>query len=121
MRVRIRDPRHGGTDRAGPPKARGRIAQHESDARAGPRKGGAGLSMQPPTPVQPWAVEGPVQAEVFVLRMRAGLPELAGPCGPDPWYIEVAAEDDPVEVVSRLSRNLMGEPVLVHSLSLIHI
>jgi hypothetical protein len=62
-------------------------------------------------------VEGPVQAEVFVLRMRAGRPELAGPCGPDPWYIEVAAEDDPVEVVGRLSRNLMGEPVLVHSTS----
>jgi hypothetical protein len=62
-------------------------------------------------------VEGPVQLEVFVLRMRAGLPELAGPCGPDPWYIEVTPEDDPVEVVSRLSRNLMGEPVLVHSTS----
>jgi hypothetical protein len=62
-------------------------------------------------------VEGPVQAEVFVVRMREGLPELAGPCGPDPWYIEVAAEDDPVEVVGRLSRNLMGEPVLVHSTS----
>jgi hypothetical protein len=65
----------------------------------------------------PWAVAGPVQAEVFVLRIRAGRPELAGPCGPDPWYIEVAAEDDPVEVVSRLARNLMGEPVLVHSTS----
>jgi hypothetical protein len=62
-------------------------------------------------------VEGPVQAEVFVLRMRAGHPELAGPCGPDPWYIEVSAEEDPVEVVSRLSRNLMGEPLLVHSTS----
>ena len=62
-------------------------------------------------------VEGPVQLEVFVLRMRAGLPELAGPCGPDPWYIEVTAEDDPVEVVSRLARNLMGQPVLVHSTS----
>jgi hypothetical protein len=62
-------------------------------------------------------VEGPVQAEVFVLRMRAGHAELAGPCGPDPWYIEVSAEEDPVEVVSRLSRNLMGEPVLVHSTS----
>jgi hypothetical protein len=49
--------------------------------------------------------------------MKAGRPELAGPCGPDPWYIEVAAEDDPVEVVSRLSRNLMGEPILVHSTS----
>jgi hypothetical protein len=45
------------------------------------------------------------------------VPELAGPCGPDPWYIEVGAEDDPVEVVSRLSRNLLGEPLLVHSTS----
>jgi hypothetical protein len=49
--------------------------------------------------------------------MKAGRPELAGPCGPDPWYIEVAADDDPVDVVSRLSRNLMGEPILVHSTS----
>jgi hypothetical protein len=42
---------------------------------------------------------------------------LAGPCGPDPWYIEVGADDDPVEVVGRLARNLMGEPLLVHSTS----
>jgi len=54
---------------------------------------------------------------VFVLRMHAGTPELAGPCGPDPWYIEVGASDDPVEVVMRLSRNLMGDPLLVHSTS----
>jgi hypothetical protein len=45
------------------------------------------------------------------------VPELAGPCGPEPWYIEVGADDDPVEVVSRLSRNLLGEPLLVHSTS----
>ena len=63
------------------------------------------------------ATEGPVQAEVFVLRMGAGAPELAGPCGPDPWYIEVGADDDPVEVVTRISRNLMGDPLLVHSTS----
>ena len=62
-------------------------------------------------------MEGPVQVEVFVLRMKEGRPELAGPCGPDPWYIELEAQDDPVEVVSRLSRNLMGEPILVHSTS----
>ena len=70
---------------------------------------------QPP----PWATEGPVQAEVFVLRMQksSGTLELAGPCGPDPWYIEVGANDDPVEVVRRLSSNLMGEPLLVHSTS----
>lgn len=49
--------------------------------------------------------------------MAKGLIELAGPCGPDPWYIEVGAKDDPVEVVARLSRNLMGDPLLVHSTS----
>jgi len=58
-----------------------------------------------------------VQAEVFVLRMRGGTPEVAGPCGPDPWYIEVGEDEDPVEVVGRLSRNLMGAPLLVHSTS----
>jgi hypothetical protein len=115
MRMRIRGSRDGGADRAGAPKARGRVSQHESHPRAGAGKGGAGLNAR--SPRTPWAVEGPVQAEVFVLRMKAGRPELAGPCGPDPWYIEVAAEDDPVEVVGRLSRNLMGEPVLVHSTS----
>lgn len=52
-----------------------------------------------------------------MLRMKAGLPELAGPCGPDPWFIEVAEEDDPMEVVTRFSRNLMGPPLLVHSTS----
>lgn len=49
--------------------------------------------------------------------MHSGTPELAGPCGPDPWYIEVSANDDPVEVVTRLSRTLMGDPLLVHSTS----
>lgn len=49
--------------------------------------------------------------------MREGAPELAGPCGPDPWYIEIGAADDPVDVVARLSKNLMGPPLLVHSTS----
>jgi hypothetical protein len=52
-----------------------------------------------------------------VIRLRDGRLELAGPCGPDPWYIEVGADDDPLEVVSRLARGLMGEPLLVHSTS----
>jgi hypothetical protein len=43
--------------------------------------------------------------------------ELAGPCGPDPWYIEVGDDEDPLEVVGRVARNLMGEPLLVHSTS----
>jgi hypothetical protein len=58
-----------------------------------------------------------VQAEVFVLRLNDSRPELAGPCGPDPWYIEVGADDDPVEVVAGLATNLMGAPLLVHSTS----
>ena len=44
-------------------------------------------------------------------------PELAGPCGRTRGYIEVSANDDPVEVVARLSRSLMGTPLLVHSTS----
>ncbi len=58
-----------------------------------------------------------MQAEVFVVRLREGVPELAAPCGPDPWYIEVGADEDPVEVVARLASNLMGPPLLVHSTS----
>ncbi len=73
--------------------------------------------MNPAAEVPVWATEGPVQAEVFVLRMKGGAPELAGPCGPEPWYIEVGENDDPVEVVSRLSTNLLGPPLLVHSTS----
>ena len=64
-----------------------------------------------------WGVEGPVQAEAFVLRLRHGMLELAGPCGPDAWYIEVGQDEDPVEVVTRLSTNLLGAPLLVHSTS----
>jgi len=52
-----------------------------------------------------------------VLRLKSGTPELAGPCGRDPWYLEVGENDDPVEVVSRLSSNLLGQPLLVHSTS----
>jgi len=52
-----------------------------------------------------------------VLRLKGAQPELAGPCGPDPWYIEVGADEDPVEVVGRLAGNLMGAPLLVHSTS----
>jgi len=52
-----------------------------------------------------------------VLRLNGQAPELAGPCGPEPWYLEVGADEDPVEVVRRLSSGLMGDPLLVHSTS----
>ncbi len=68
-------------------------------------------------PLPAWTTRGPVQAEVFALRMHEGTVELAGPCGADPWYVEVGEDEDPLEVVSRLARNLMGEPLLVHSTS----
>ena len=42
---------------------------------------------------------------------------LTGPCGADAWYIESHEEDDPMEIVKRLSTNLMGAPLLVHSTS----
>jgi len=54
---------------------------------------------------------------VFVVRMRGDRLELTGPCGPDAWYIESHDEDDPMEIVKRLSTNLMGPPLLVHSTS----
>jgi hypothetical protein len=49
--------------------------------------------------------------------MQSGVPELAGPCGPEPWYLEVGQDEDPVEVVRRLSTSLLGAPLLVHSTS----
>ena len=52
-----------------------------------------------------------------MLRLNGQVPELAGPCGPEPWYLEVGADEDPVEVVRRLSSGLMGDPLLVHSTS----
>jgi hypothetical protein len=67
--------------------------------------------------LEPWGTEGPVQAEVFVVRMQGDQLQLTGPCGPDAWYIESHDEDDPMEIVKRLSTNLMGPPLLVHSTS----
>ncbi len=62
-------------------------------------------------------VEGPVQAEVFVLSLQSGQPMLTGPCGPAPWYLEIAADEDPMTVVSAAIRRVIGEPVVVHSTS----
>jgi len=64
-----------------------------------------------------FGVEGPVQAEVFVLYLDGGGIELTGPCGAEPWYIDLADEDDPVETVTRMVRANVGEPLVVHSTS----
>jgi hypothetical protein len=68
------------------------------------------------TPVG-WDVEGPVQAEVFVVWLNGEVLELTGPCGAAPWYLELGAVDHPVEVVDRIVRDVVGDPLLVHSTS----
>jgi hypothetical protein len=62
-------------------------------------------------------VEGPVQAEVFLLWLDHGEPALTGPCGADPWYVEVADHEDPLTVVSSTVERVVGAPTVVHSTS----
>lgn len=62
-------------------------------------------------------VEGPVQAEVFVVWLRDGGIQLTGPCGSDPWMLELGATDHPLEVVDRIVRDVIGDPIVVHSTS----
>lgn len=64
-----------------------------------------------------WDVEGPVRAEVFVVFMAGDHLELTGPCGADPWILELGEDEHPVEVVDRIVRDVVGEPLLVHSTS----
>ena len=62
-------------------------------------------------------VQGPVQAEVFVVWLAGDHLELTGPCGPAPWLLELGQTDHPVEVVTRIVRDVIGVPLLVHSTS----
>ena len=62
-------------------------------------------------------VEGPVQAELFVVWLAGDHLELTGPCGPAPWLIELGESDHPVEAVSRVVRDVVGDPLLIHSTS----
>ncbi len=62
-------------------------------------------------------VEGPVQAELFVVWLAGDHLELTGPCGAAPWLLELGPADHPVEVVTRIVREAIGEPLLVHSTS----
>jgi hypothetical protein len=64
-----------------------------------------------------WNVDGPVQAEVFVVWLDRDRPALTGPCGPAPWLLELGRTDHPVEVVDRIVREVIGPPILVHSTS----
>ena len=69
------------------------------------------------TSIPGFDVEGPVQAEVFVLFLHEAGPALTGPCGAAPWYLEVAADEDPMEVVASATGRVVGEPLVVHSTS----
>ncbi len=67
--------------------------------------------------VEGFDVEGPVQAEVFVLWLDGSDPALTGPCGADPWYLEVGDDEDPLDVVSGAVERVVGTPLVVHSTS----
>jgi hypothetical protein len=64
-----------------------------------------------------WDVEGPVQAEVFVLWLDGDRIALTGPDGAAPWYLELGSAEHPVEVVDRIVRDVIGQPLVVHSTS----
>ena len=62
-------------------------------------------------------IQGPVQAELYVVWLHDGRLELTGPCGSEPWLVELHATEHPVEVASRMVRDVIGEPIIVHSTS----
>jgi hypothetical protein len=64
-----------------------------------------------------FTVDGPVQAEILVVVLDENQPALTGPCGPEPWYVEIPRGDDPMTVTARLLRANVGEPVVLHSTS----
>lgn len=65
-----------------------------------------------------FTVEGPIQAEILVLVLGPDrLPELTGPCGAEPWYVEVAQGADPMAVAASMTRANVGEPLVLHSTS----
>jgi predicted small metal-binding protein len=62
-------------------------------------------------------VEGPVQAEIFVVRLDDGQLVMTGPCGAEPWYMQVGAGADPLDAVAETVRRVVDEPLVVHSTS----
>ena len=64
-----------------------------------------------------WDVDSPVQAEIFVVWLDGATVRLTGPDGPKAWMVQLGAAEDPVEVVDRIVRDVVGPPVLVHSTS----
>lgn len=57
-----------------------------------------------------WDVGSPVQAEILVLSLNNDQIELTGPCGAAPWIVELGTADDPMELVERIVRDVVGQP-----------
>lgn len=60
---------------------------------------------------------GPVQAEILLIVIDGDQPALTGPCGPEPWYVEVPQGGDPTAVTTQLLPENVGEPIVLHSTS----
>lgn len=81
------------------------------------------MTRDEPTPaasedVRSFTVEGPVQAEIMVVVLDDhARPALTGPCGPEPWYVEVPQGADPMAVTAQLCRANVGELLVLHSTS----
>ena len=64
-----------------------------------------------------FTVAGPVQAEIMVVVADGDGPALTGPCGPEPWLVEVPQGSNPMAEAVRLVQTNVGEPLVVHSTS----
>jgi hypothetical protein len=64
-----------------------------------------------------WDVEGPIRAEIFMVWLSGGQPQLTGPDGPAPWIVQLHDVEHPVEVVERIVIGLVGPPIVLHSTS----
>jgi hypothetical protein len=62
-------------------------------------------------------IDGPVEAEIFVVWLDHDRLALTGPCGAAAWRLELGHTDHPVEVVDRTVRDVVGRPRLLHSTS----
>ncbi len=117
LAVLDRDPRMARADDGRDPRPRTVAIVRGGRVLAGALPGGS-TNRHEHDPSEPaFDVEGPVQAEVFVVWLAGDHLELTGPCGPAPWIIELGVTDHPVEVVTRIVRDAIGRPLLVHSTS----
>src|SRR3954447_126623 len=109
LRLRMERHRRRRRDRRGGAATRAGRAQHGRQPRAGTRDGAAGLTPGAAqrtveaagTPSGTFTVEGPVLAEILVVALNGTDIRLSGPCGAEPWLVEVA-DGDPTEVVTAM-------------------